>query len=167
MPLLSRKYKPVPVHVPMPGLDRMRLPDLSILRKNAQRVQLTNDLAMDEGQSPAVREFSLELGFALYEAFDDKMLDVDTSEEDDVKFMGAIGMSVCFGLGYSAVDDNLRIPRGMSEQCTLTALDMGVTSLDGFPHDWQQPFMFSMQAGHYMGRMGRSAIPDLVYAAAH
>lgn len=165
MGLLTRRYKLAPMGVPLPGLEHVALPDLELMRKNSDRIQMTNDVALGEAQSRDVKDFSQQLGLGLYTAFADKIHDMNTPQDDEDRLMGAIGMSVCLGMGYSAVDDKLGVPKQLTERCTYTALNMGVTMLDAFPPAWQQPVMFSMQAGHYMGRMGRSTIPLLLQQA--
>jgi hypothetical protein len=163
--LLSRKYRPAAVPVALPSMSRISLPDVQVMGKHHKRIQMTNDVAMDEAQSPEVREFARELGIGLDEVLAPGALGPAPDREAADRFTGVIGVSVCLGLGYSAVDDGLGIPKGLSDQCTHTALAMGSLVLADFPESWGLPVNFAMMAGHFMGRCGRSTMPALLEAA--
>lgn len=160
MGLLSRKYKPVPVLLHWPSVRSIPLPDMQVFRKHAERVQMTNDIVLPEAQTTQVREFSKELVFGLYGYFSERLPAM--SQDESEGFLGSLGMSACLGLGYSSVDNGLGMKHGYTEQCTLVAVRMGSSFLGDLPPAWQEPLFYSLQAGHFLGRKGRSSIPSLI-----
>lgn len=162
MALLSRKYKPVPILLHWPSVNLVSpLPDMRVIKKHRERVQMTNDVVVPEAQSsPAIRDASRELAIGLHESFTGRGLKL--TEDENERFLGGLGMTVCLGLAYSHIDDGLDIKHGYTEQCTLAAVRMGSSFLDDLPSSWQRPLFYSLQAGHFLGRNGRGSLAALL-----
>ncbi len=162
MGFLSRKYKPVALMAQWPSMTQIPLPDMRVLKKHAERVQMTNDIVLPEAQDPQIREFGKELAVGLYEVW---ATDLCFTDDDHERLLGAVGVAVCLGLAYSGVDNGLGMRPGNTEQCTQAAVVMGMSFLDDLPKPWQLPLFYSLQAGHFLGRMGRSVTPQLIAKA--